>query len=325
MNLRTAVLIPCFNEEHTVGVVINNFRKALPEAEIYVYDNNSNDLTCAVAKAAGAIVRRELYQGKGNVVRRMFADIEADIYVLVDGDATYDASAAPLMVATLCKKNLEYVNGARRAISANAYRAGHAFGNKILTGLVRKIFGAQFADMLSGYKIFSRAFVKSFPALSNGFEIETELTVHALELRLPCEEVVINYGERPEGSISKLNTFRDGWRILKQIVVLVKNERPMLFFGGVGIFSILCATGIALPLLTTYLKTGLVPRLPTAILATGLVIVGLQSISTGILLDTVTRGRRELKRIAFLNAKSQSRNERGDRVAMAGNTTSAIR
>ena len=307
MNFRLAVLIPCFNEERTVGDVISDFRNVLPGAEIYVYDNNSSDHTYRVAHEAGAIVRKERYQGKGNVVRSMFADIDADIYILVDGDATYDANSAPAMIKALIQNNLEYVNGARNATSNKAYRIGHAFGNKILTGLIRQIFGTQFSDILSGYKIFSRAFVKSFPALSNRFEIETELTVHALELRLPCEEFITDYRERPAGSESKLSTFRDGWRILTQIVILVKNERPFQFFGGIGALLIISAVIMAVPLFETFLKTGLVPRFPTAILATGLVIVGLQSVSTGILLDTVTRGRRELKRIAFLNAKSQSR------------------
>lgn len=311
INAHIAVLVPCFNEEHTISHVINDFKNILPEAEIYVYDNNSSDQTISTAKAAGAIVRSEIYQGKGNVVRRMFSDIEADVYILVDGDATYDASAAPVMISRLIEHKLDYVNGARKAESGKAYRLGHAFGNRLLTGLVRKIFGAHFTDILSGYKVISRAFVKSFPALSNEFEIETELAVHALELRLPCQEVLTTYRERPEGSESKLRTFRDGWKILKQIVILVKNERPLYFFSGIGIVLIIIASLISIPVFETYMNTGLVPRLPTAILATGLVIVGLQSISTGFILDTVTMGRRESKRIAYLNVKSRDGLEAG--------------
>jgi Glycosyl transferase family 2 len=294
------VLVPCFNEELTVGQTVAAFREALPSATVYVYDNNSTDRTARVAQAAGAIVRNEPRQGKGNVVRRMFADLDADIFVLVDGDATYEAQAAPRMVRRAIEDNLDFVNGARVSRSLEAYRRGHRFGNKVLTALVRKIFGRQFTDMLSGYKVFSRRYVKSFPATSRGFEIETELTVHALELRMPCAEEFTIYGERPSGSASKLSTFRDGARILRLIFDLVRNERPLQFFGLVGAVLILTAVALAVPLAHTYLETGLVPRLPTAVLDVGLIIVGFLSCLAGLILDVVATMRNEVKRLAYL-------------------------
>jgi len=297
---RLVVLIPCFNEAPSIGRVIAAFRESLPEAGIYVYDNNSTDSTAAAATAAGAVVRREPFPGKGNVVRRMFADIEADVYVMVDGDATYDASAAPGMVRLLVQDKLDMVVGTRIAAGEDAYRLGHRAGNRLLSSAVAHLFGKQFTDMLSGYRAFSRRFVKSFPALSGGFEIETELTVHALELRLPVAEVAAPYVGRLHGSSSKLSTYRDGWRILKLLVVLFKNERPFQFFTWLSLVLVVTALALGTPLVITFIKTGLVPRMPTAILATGLVLLAALSFITGLILDTVTRGRRELKRLAYL-------------------------
>jgi glycosyltransferase involved in cell wall biosynthesis len=298
---KIVVLVPCFNEELTVAKTVDDFRRALPSAAIYVYDNNSTDRTVDVAHAAGAIVRSETRQGKGNVVRRMFADIDADIYVLVDGDATYEAEAAPRMVSRAIEENLDFVNGARVSRSLEAYRRGHRFGNYVLTAMVRNIFGRQFTDMLSGYKVFSRRYVKSFPAMSRGFEIETELTVHALELRMPSAEEFTAYGERPSGSVSKLSTFRDGARILRLIFDLVRNERPLPFFGLVGAFLVLVAVALAVPLAETYFETGLVPRLPTAVLAIGMIITGFLSFLAGLILDVVATMRSEMKRLAYLS------------------------
>jgi hypothetical protein len=297
---RIAVLIPCYNEAATIGTVVTDFARALPTATIYVYDNNSTDDTRNVAAQAGAIVRAEPLQGKGNVVRRMFADIEADAYVLVDGDGTYDAASATSMVDLLLRESLDFVNGARVPTTADAYRFGHAFGNRMLTAAVALIFGNRIRDMLSGYRALSRRFVKSFPALAAGFETETELTVHALELRVPVAEVDTPYGERPAGSSSKLRTFRDGVRILRTIVLLVKEERPLGFFSSVGGALAIASVVLAWPLLNEYLATGLVPRFPTAILATGLVILAFMSVVAGLILDTVTLGRRELKRLHYL-------------------------
>jgi glycosyltransferase involved in cell wall biosynthesis len=296
-----AVLVPCFNEELTVGKTVADFRKALPLATVYVYDNNSTDRTVEIANAAGAVVRNESRQGKGNVVRRMFADIDADVYVLVDGDATYEAQAARPMVRRAIDENLDFINGARVSQKMEAYRRGHRLGNYVLTALVRNIFGRQFTDMLSGYKVFSRRYVKSFPATSRGFEIETELTVHALELRMPSAEEFTAYGERPSGSVSKLSTFRDGARILRLIFDLVRNERPLQFFGLVGVVLILVAMALAIPLGETYFETGLVPRLPTAILAVGLIIIGFLSCLAGLILDVVATMRSEMKRLAYLS------------------------
>ncbi len=299
--LRTAVLIPCYNEEAAVVQVVADFRKALPDATIYVYDNNSRDRTVEVARAAGAIVRTETLQGKGNVVRRMFADIEADIYVLVDGDATYDAASAPMMVKRLVTESLDMVNGARVTQIEKAYRPGHRFGNWLLTSMVAWTFGNRFTDMLSGYRVMSRRYVKSFPALAAGFETETELTVHALELRMPTAEVATPYKDRPEGSVSKLSTFRDGFRILWTIVVLIKEERPMQFFSLMAALLAFVSTLLIVPIVIEFAETGLVPRLPTAVLSMGLMLIGFLSLSCGLILDTVTRGRREMKRMRYLN------------------------
>ena len=300
MTPRIAVLIPCYNEQAAVPSVIRAFQAALPGAAIHVYDNNSTDNTVAVACAAGASVRTERLQGKGNVIRRMFADIEADAYVLVDGDDTYDASTAPAMVAMLLQDQLDMVNGARVSDAQAAYRRGHRLGNAVLTGLVARIFGDQVSDMLSGYRVFSRRFVKSFPALSGGFETETEFTVHALELRMPIGEVPTPYKERPAGSESKLRTYSDGFRILRTIVLLVKEERPLAFFASAGAALLLLAILLAAPVIAEFLRTGLVPRLPTAVLATGLVLLSFLSLTCGLILDSVTRGRKELKRLSYL-------------------------
>ena len=295
-----AVLVPCYNEAVTIAKVVSDFLEGLPEATVYVYDNNSTDDTRRIAAAAGAIVRSEPLQGKGNVVRRMFADIEADVYVLVDGDDTYDASAAPALIERLESDSLDMVNASRVTDIEQAYRPGHRFGNVVLTSIVQIIFGKRIGDMLSGYRVFSRRFVKSFPALASGFETETELTVHALELRMPIAEVQTHYKERPVGSESKLRTFRDGARILRMIARLLKEERPLQFF--VWLFVLLAATSftVAWPILIEYLQTGLVPRLPTAVLATGIMLAALHSLFSGLVLDTVTHGRREMKRIAYL-------------------------
>src|ERR1700688_1688169 len=274
-DLRIAVLVPCYNEELTIGNVVKAFRAELPPATVYVYDNNSVDRTIAVATAAGAICRTEPQQGKGNVVRRMFADIEADIYVIVDGDDTYDATSVRRLIEPVLYQQADMVNAVRVATGKEAYRPGHRFGNAMLTGVLSRPFGDRCTDMLSGYRAMSRRFVKSFPALSEGFEIETEITVHALELGLRIVEISAPYKERPEGSISKLNTVRDGIRILRVIVLLLKAERPFRFFAAISTAVFLLAVALAAPLFVTYLETGLVPRLPTAILVTGLSIVGL--------------------------------------------------
>ena len=299
--LRTAVLVPCYNEEAAIAKVVADFRRTLPDAEIYVYDNNSSDKTVAVARQAGAIVRTEPLQGKGNVVRRMFADVEADIYVLVDGDDTYDAASAPKMIAALRGSTLDMVNGSRVTDIQKAYRPGHRFGNWLLSSMVSWIFGNRFSDLLSGYRVMSRRYVKSFPALSAGFETETELTVHALELRMPIAEIATPYKDRPEGSVSKLSTFKDGFRILWTIIVLVKEERPMQFFSLLALFLSLIGAALIVPIVIEFLQTGLVPRLPTAVLSMGLVILGFLSLTCGLILDTVTRGRQEMKRMRYLN------------------------
>jgi glycosyltransferase involved in cell wall biosynthesis len=297
---RVAVLLPCYNEEAAIGATVEGFRKALPGAIVYVYDNNSRDRTKDAAAAAGAVVRTETQQGKGHVVRRMFADIEADLYVMADGDLTYDPQAAPEMVRMITASQLDMVVGTRRHDAAEAYRGGHVLGNRIFTRLLSGLFGRTFTDIFSGYRVFSRRFVKSFPVLSEGFEIETEMSVHALELRMPVGEVETRYLARPEGSHSKLSTFRDGWRILKTIVTLYRIERPVLFFGGIGGLLLLTALILVVPLAFTYFETGLVPRFPTAILATGITIVAVLSFFAGLILDTVTRGRREMRRLAYL-------------------------
>ena len=306
--LRIAVLVPCYNEEAAVATVIAGFRKALPSAEIYVYDNNSRDRTAEVAREAGAIVRSERRQGKGHVVRRMFADVEADVYVLVDGDATYDAPSAPRMIDRLLDDHLDMVVGLRVDQVQAAYRLGHRTGNRMLTGFLSSTFGHTFKDILSGYRVFSRRFVKSFPVLSDGFEIETELAVYALELSLPVAEVETPYYARPEGSFSKLNTWRDGFHILGTMLKLYRSERPLRFFTVIGILIGLASIILAIPIVITFIETGLVPRLPTAVLSMGLMIMALLSVSSGLVLDTVTRGRREMKLLAYLSQPAPKRN-----------------
>jgi glycosyltransferase involved in cell wall biosynthesis len=297
---RVAVLLPCYNEEAAIGATIAGFRKALPDAVIYVYDNNSTDRTREIAAAEGAVVRTERQQGKGHVVRRMFADIDADVYLMADGDLTYDPGAAAAMVDLLVDEQLDMVVGTRKHEAKEAYRGGHVLGNRVFTGLLSSLFGRSFTDIFSGYRAFSRRFVKSFPVLSEGFEIETEMSVHALELRMPVGEIETAYGARPEGSQSKLSTYRDGWRILKTIMTLYRVERPVLFFGLAGALLMILAILLAIPLALTYHATGLVPRIPTAILITGIVIIAVLCIFAGLILDTVTRGRREVRRLAYL-------------------------
>ena len=298
--LRLAVLLPCYNEEVAIAATIAGFKAALPGAVIYVYDNNSRDRTREVAAAAGAVVRSERRQGKGAVVRRMFADIEADIYIMADGDATYDASVAPRMVARMVEENLDMIVGARVSDAAAAYRAGHRFGNAMLTGLLTRMFGQSFSDILTGYRVFSRRFVKSFPVQSAGFEIETEICVHALELAMPVAEMPTAYGARPEGSVSKLSTYTDGFRILRMMLKLYRFERPVEFFGIIAGVLVLVAAILGAPLVITYFETGLVPRVPTAILVVGIVIVAVLCLFTGLILDTVTKGRGEVKRLIYL-------------------------
>jgi glycosyltransferase involved in cell wall biosynthesis len=305
-----AVLVPCYNEERAIAKVVADFRAALPNAAIYVYDNNSTDGTVEAAAKAGAVVRRESHQGKGYVVRRMFNDIEADIYVLVDGDATYDAPSAPAMIDKLVGERLDMVVGSRVDREEAAYRRGHRAGNLMLTGFVAHIFGRAFTDILSGYRVFSRRFVKSFPILSGGFEIETELTVHALELELPVSEVATPYFSRPAGSASKLSTWHDGFRILRTILKLYRAERPLPFFGAFGVALAIMSIGLAIPVFITYVQEGLVPRLPTAILSTGLMLLAFLSIAVGLILDTVTRGRREAKLIAYLALRAPGEERR---------------
>jgi glycosyltransferase involved in cell wall biosynthesis len=298
--LRVAVLVPCYNEALTIAKVVCDFRLCLPNAGIYVYDNGSTDGTAARAREAGAIVRREVLQGKGYVIRRMFADVEADVYVLVDGDGTYDAAAAPEMMRLLVEDGLDMVSGIRVEEDAGAYRPGHRMGNRVLTGVVRQTFGDRIRDVLSGYRLFSRRFVKSFPALATGFETEMEFTVHALEVRMPIGEVKTRYGERPPGSTSKLRTIRDGIRILRTLVMLVKEERPMQFFSAMSLLLLMAGLALGIPVVFEFLHTGLVPRLPTALLALGFELLSFLSLLGGLILDSVRLGRRELKRMAYL-------------------------
>ncbi|MFN3677412.1 MAG: glycosyltransferase family 2 protein [Sphingomonas pseudosanguinis] len=298
---RIAVLLPCYNEEAAIAQTIAGFREALPAATIYVYDNNSHDRTVEVARAAGAVVRSERIQGKGAVVRRMFADIDADIYVMADGDATYDAASAPELVARMVDEQLDMVVGQRVSEAELAYRRGHRFGNAMLTGMLAKLFGRSFTDILSGYRVFSRRFVKSFPVLSVGFEIETEISVHALELKMPCAEIATPYYARPEGSASKLSTYSDGWRILRTIIKLYRIERPMWFFGAVAGLLAALSVLLAIPIILTYLHTHQVPRFPTAILSMGLMLLAALNLFTGLILDTVVRGRQEVRRLAYLS------------------------
>ncbi|MFL5237634.1 MAG: glycosyltransferase family 2 protein [Rhizomicrobium sp.] len=297
---RIAVLIPCYNEEATIERVVADFRAALPTAAIYVYDNNSKDRTIEVAQQAGAIVRNETRQGKGNVVRRMFADIEADIYILADGDDTYDAAAAPQLAQVLVAEGYDVVSGKRIATGQAAYRAGHVLGNRMLTGLTAMMFRVKIADLLTGYRVMSRRFVKSFPFTAEGFGIETELTVHAVRLLMPVVELDTRYKERPEGSVSKLNTWRDGFRILFTIALLVREERPLVFFSGIFLLFAILSLLIGAPVVYEYAKTGLVPRLPSAVLSTALMVLAFLSLASGLILDTVTRGRWDAKRMAYL-------------------------
>ena len=299
-----AVLVPCYNEEAAIGIVVEDFKKVLPKARIYVYDNNSSDNTIAVAKQAGAIVYSENQQGKGHVIRRMFSDLSADIYLMVDGDDTYEASAAPRLINKLVTESLDMVNGKRVDQVAEAYRPGHRFGNWLLTTLVTIFFGERTQDMLTGYRVFSRRFVKSFPALSMGFEIETELTVHALELRMPIEDIDTTYKERPEGSESKLSTIKDGVRILNTIGILIKQEKPLQFFSVISFILVLISLIVAYPVIAEYINTGLVPRFPTAILSASIMLLGFLSFFCGVILDTVSHGRREMKRLAYLQYQS---------------------
>ena len=307
---QVAILVPCYNEERAIAKVVADFRAALPQAAVYVYDNNSTDGTVEAARKAGAVGRRETYQGKGHVVRRMFNDVEADVYVLVDGDATYDAASAPAMVAKLLDERLDMVVATRIDREEAAYRRGHRTGNRLLTGFVAHTFGRAFTDILSGYRAFSRRFVKSFPILSGGFEIETELTIHALELELPVGEVATPYYSRPSGSASKLSTWSDGFRILWTVLKLYRAERPLSFFGAFAAALAIMSIGLAIPIFITYVQEGLVPRLPTAVLSTGLMLLACLSLACGLILDTVTRGRRELKLIAYLALRAPGEERR---------------
>lgn len=305
---RIAVMLPCRNESAAITQVIEQFREALPQAAIYVFDNASTDNTVALAKAAGVGVYHVEQPGKGNVVRRMFAEIDADVYLLADGDATYHAPSAPMLIDTLCEGSYDMVVGTRIHEDEGAYRSGHQFGNKMLTGVAQRIFGGSFSDMLSGYRVFSRRFVKSFPALAQGFEIETELTVHALELRMPCTERATPYGARPEGSESKLSTYRDGIRILRTLVRLYASERPLWCYASIAGVLVLLSAVLVLPVLATYLHTGLVPRFPSLIVGIGVGTLATLSLITGLVLDTVTRGRHELKRLHYLGIAPPPKN-----------------
>lgn len=300
-NTDIAVLIPCYNEQAAIAKVVSSFQEQLPSATIYVYDNNSGDRTAEIAKQSGAIVRNESQQGKGHVVRRMFSDIEASIYILVDGDDTYDVASVRSMLDAFLGERCDLVNGRRVTEIAAAYRFGHQFGNRLLTGIVSWIFGKRCLDILTGYRIFSRRFVKSFPALSTGFEIETELTVHALALNMPMTEIDTPYKDRPDESASKLNTYRDGIRILWTILVLTKDERPFFFYSIA--FSVLALFSLALgiPVALEFMETGLVPRFPTAVLSASIMVLAFLALTTGLVLDSVARGRREAKRLHYLS------------------------
>ncbi|WP_407049148.1 glycosyltransferase [Methyloraptor flagellatus] len=298
--LTVAVVIPCYNEAPTIAAVVADFRAALPGATIWVFDNNSKDGTADIAARAGARVVRERRQGKGNVVRRMFADVDADIYVMADGDGTYDAAEAPRLIRTLIDEQADMVVATRRGVHEDAGRSGHAFGNRVFNVLYARAFGNDFSDIFSGYRAFTRRFAKSFPATSTGFEIETEMSVHASQLKMPVAEIELDYGRRPEGSHSKLSTFKDGFRILMMIAMLLKETRPAAFFGLLsGLFG-LASLILAAPIVGTFLDTGLVPRLPTAVLAMGLMLVAFLFTACGLILDSVARGRVEQKRILYL-------------------------
>ena len=312
MRLQIAVLLPCHNEAASIAETIARFRRALPSARIFVYDNRSTDDTATMARGAGAVVRYEPLPGKGNVVRRMFTDIDADVYVIADGDNTYEAEAAPDMIARLVGERLDMVVGTRRGIHGDAHRAGHALGNRLFNALYRRLFGRDFSDIFSGFRVFSRRFVKSFPANSGGFEIETEMSVHASQLRMPVAEVETEYSARAEGSQSKLRTFRDGWRILSAMILLFKEVRPLQFFVAVGALLMVSALILAVPLIETWRETGLVPRFPTAILATGLTILAALSAACGLILDSVARGRLEQKRFNYLSLSQLRHDVAGD-------------
>ena len=296
-----AVLLPCYNEELTIADVVRRFREALPAAAIYVYDNNSSDLTALKARAAGAIVVRELRQGKGNVVRRMFADIDADIYLMADGDGTYAPEDAPLLITTLLTERCDMVVGTRRGVTDDAGRQGHAFGNRLFNSLYKRLFGRDFTDIFSGYRVFSRRFVKSFPAVSGGFEIETEMSVHASQLKLPVSEIALDYGRRVEGSASKLSTFGDGAKILWMFAMLMKETQPLRFFGAIATILLGISAALGVPVMIEFIETGLVPRIPTWVLSVGLLLLSMLMLVTGLVLDSVSRGRAEMKRIFYLS------------------------
>jgi glycosyltransferase involved in cell wall biosynthesis len=302
-NLDIALLVPCYNEALSIEKVIKDFHSQLPSLSIVIFDNNSSDNTSEIAQHAGAEVVKVTLRGKGNVVRRMFADVDADVFVMVDGDATYDATAIKSLIDKLIDERLDMVVGCRDAgaSSREAYRRGHQFGNWLLTGSVKRIFGGSFTDMLSGYRVFSKRFAKSFPALSQGFEIETELTVHALELRMPYGEITTSYGARPEGSLSKLSTYKDGLRILRTILRLFIAERSLFFYFGCSVLLAFTALILAIPVVSEYFVTGLVPRLPTAVLSASLMVCSLLALVCGLILDLVTRARHETKRLAYLS------------------------
>jgi len=312
-DLAVAILIPCYNEEQTIGDVVSRFRATLPGASIYVYDNNSSDLTALRARAAGAIVIREPRQGKGNVVRRMFADVEADVYLMVDGDGTYAPEDAPQLINVLLTAHSDMAVGTRRGVTDDAGRAGHAFGNRLFNGLYKRMFGRDFSDIFSGYRAFSRRFVKSFPAVSGGFEIETEMSVHASQLKLPVSEIALDYGRRPEGSASKLSTYKDGAKILWMFAMLAKETRPMRFFGAIAAIFALASMTLMTPILIEYAATGLVPRMPTWVLSLGMLMFSAMMVVTGLILDSVSRGRAEQKRIFYLSIPARrSRREVGE-------------
>ncbi len=305
--LSLAVLIPCYNEERTIGDIVTRFRQALPSAAIYVYDNNSSDLTALKARAAGATVVREPRQGKGNVVRRMFADIDADVYLMADGDGTYMPEDAPLLINTLLTERSDMVVGTRRGVTDDAGRAGHAMGNRLFNALYKRLFGRDFTDIFSGYRAFTRRFVKSFPAVSGGFEIETEMSVHASQLKLPVSEIALDYGRRPEGSHSKLSTYRDGAKILLMFARLMKETQPLRFFGAIGALFLIGSIVLGTPVLVEFIETGLVPRIPTWVLSVALLLLAMLMLVTGLVLDSVSRGRAEQKRIFYLSMPSGRR------------------
>jgi len=305
-NLNIAVLLPCYNEAATIGPVVRGFRATLPDAAIHVYDNNSTDGTALQAMLAGAHVVRERRQGKGHVVRRMFADIEADIYIIADGDGTYTPDDAEELVRTLLTERADMVVGTRRGVHDDAGRQGHALGNRLFNLLYRTIFGPDFTDIFSGYRAFSRRFVKSFPAVSGGFEIETEMSVHASRLKLPVSELELDYGRRPEGSHSKLSTFRDGAKILWMFAMLMKETQPFAFFSAISATFMLASLGFMAPVLAEYFQTGLVSRMPTWVLSTALMMISFMLFTAGVILDSVARARAEQLRIHYIGLETPS-------------------